>query len=196
MSIIIEKPEDEDLSRIFDKHGHRQVYLEVKAVDPLYTLTRSEVEIIARHRGLIPECTPVRKPLPSGCKTAHELVKQYKGVKLRWTGWLRDGHWAKPTEVKDDRWFFCESNFENREVFNIPNEWGAHTWELYDQFPKKEKEPVSEPALPEITAEQHYAIWKTTFDESFKSQGCATTASIDAQNAVDAFRKSLKGGGE
>lgn len=78
MSIIIEKPEDEDLSRIFDKHGHRQVYLEVKAVDPLYTLTRSEVEIIARHRGLIPECTPVENHCPVGVRRRMNWLSSIK----------------------------------------------------------------------------------------------------------------------
>ena len=170
---IIRDLSDSDIDRI-ECHDHT-VKLVPKTNEHCYLLSVLEVEAIARRMGLIPET--VKKPLPSECKTAVELVEHYKGIKLIWTGWDHDGidrKWIVPLEAWGENTFSAMSQYQRIGTWNLKQK--EFTWELYEE-PEQEAEEPSKPALPDITNEQHFAIWHSAL--------------------VAAFREALrKGGGE
>jgi hypothetical protein len=162
---ILGKPTDKDISFVecnrngvnFVARGHR--------LDEYY-FTRDEIETIARHMGLIPET--VKKPLPSECKSREELLEHYKGKVV-----LVIGQDFTPMEACPEchgriNGLDGEGNSEDWQFLGCEWEWTTH------EEPEQEAE---EPAPPDITNEQHFAIWHSAL--------------------VAAFREALrKGGGE
>ena len=162
---ILDRPKDRQISCVECSSQYLDFMACGNGGDEYY-FTRDEIEIIARHMGLMPE-TP-KKPLPSECKTAAELVEHYKGVKLRCLSW-NAGEWVKPDRTAVNKMSFIGQS----ERGNLITCTLSDSWEIYEE-PEQEAET---PAPPEITNEQHFAIWPSAL--------------------VAAFREALrKGGGE